>query len=91
MDVDYQLVHAEPLTLVGTPMAVTVTLLSDGVAGEGSETIILTLIQSPGTPSNQNQILEYETVMITVADSDCTCVQISPLLFYFMPVPHVHS
>ena len=64
---DYILSHPT-LSLIGNPIPVTVTLLNDGVNDEGSETIILTLMHDDSFDSNQ--IFVYDTVQITLQDSD---------------------
>ena len=69
--VDYNLIHPTFLTLNDKPLSIHVLLLSDGVSGEDLETINLTLVQNHRlTPSNQNQILQYQSVVITVQDND---------------------
>ena len=68
---DYLLSHSVFLTLTNRPLSVNVTLLNDGESGEGLETINLTLVQNHQlTPSNQNQILYYKSVVITLQDTD---------------------
>ena len=68
---DYTLHHPTFLTLNDKPLSFNVSLLSDGVSGEGLETITLTLVQNHRlTPSNQNQILQYQSVVITIQDAD---------------------
>ena len=48
------------------------TLLSDGVAGEVPETIILTLVRDVvNSPSSVSEVLVNDTVQITVQDNDC--------------------
>ena len=74
---DYDLSYPSFLTLINKPVLVNVTLLNDGVTGERLETINLTLVQNQHlTPSNENQILAYETVMITLHDSDSMYVMV---------------
>ena len=65
--VDYVLSHPT-LSLLDNPIPVTVTLLNDGVNDEQPETITLTLMQDGFFDSNQ--ILVYDTVQITLQDSD---------------------
>ena len=68
---DYLLFHSHFLTLANRPLSVNVSLLNDGESGEGLETINLTLVQNHQlTPSNQNQILYYKSVVITLQDTD---------------------
>ena len=57
-----------PLMMRGVPVTVAVTLLSDGVAGEGTEDIFLTLVQIP--PFVQNRVLVNATIRIIVRDND---------------------
>ena len=66
----------EDYTLSGTsfsffrePTPISVTLLNDGVAGEGLETITLTLIQTFG-PEDDSIILGYNTTVIRLWDID---------------------
>ena len=68
------LVVNEDYTLPGTsftffrePTPVSITLLNDGVAGEGLETITLTLIQVFG-PGHDSIILGYNTAVIHIRD-----------------------
>ena len=51
------------------PVTVNVTLLSDGVGGEGSEEIGITLVQL--SPVEEFRVLTRPTVTITVQDNDC--------------------
>lgn len=69
MNADYTLSHATPLILFQGPTHVNVTLLNDRVAGEGMETIILTLNKVSGT-ENMNIILEYSVAVINLKDND---------------------
>ena len=57
-----------PLIMRGVPVTVNVTLLSDGVGGEGSEDILLTLVQRP--PFEDNRVLVNPTIRITIRDND---------------------
>ena len=50
------------------PVTVNVTLLSDGVGGEGSEEIGITLVQL--SPVEEFRVLTTPTVTITVRDND---------------------
>ena len=50
------------------PVTVNVTLLSDGVGGEGSEEIGITLVQL--SPVEEFRVLTRPTVTITVRDND---------------------
>ena len=50
------------------PVTVNVTLLSDGVGGEGSEEIGITLVQL--SPEEEFRVLTRPTVTITVEDND---------------------
>ena len=63
--VDYVLSHPIPLRLTNMPVPVTVSLLNDGVNGEGIETITLTLVEDQ---SESNRILVYDTVNIFLQD-----------------------
>ena len=53
------------------PVRVNVTLLSDGVEGEGSEEIRITLVQL--SPVEDFRVLTRPTVTITVRDNDSKC------------------
>ena len=63
-------------TLFREPTPVSITLQKDGVAGEGLETITLTLIQTFGAIDDRF-ILGYRTVVINLQDIDgrATCHQ----------------
>ena len=56
------------------PAFVSVILLRDGVAGEPTETITLTLMHYTAFPPTAYQILLYSTVTINVQDNDRTYV-----------------
>lgn len=58
------------VVLIRNPTTITVTLLDDGVTGEGLEDIILTLVQDIRTPSNHNEFLVFDTVHIFLLDND---------------------
>ena len=64
---DYS-VTMDPLIMRSVPVTVNVTLLSDGVGGEGTEDIFLTLVQRP--PFDQNRVLVNEIIRIIVRDND---------------------
>ena len=64
---DYS-VTMDPLIMRSVPVTVNVTLLSDGVGGEGTEDIFLTLAQRP--PFDQNRVLVNEIIRIIVRDND---------------------
>ena len=49
----------DDIRLRSDPIAITVTLLRDGVVEVLSEDIILTLVQDSRTESNNNQLLIY--------------------------------
>ena len=66
---DYTLPSNTNFTLSEEPIPVTVILLDDEVAGEGLETITLTLIQVLG-PEDDSFILEYNTTVIHLRDID---------------------
>ena len=57
-----------PLTMRGVPVTVNVTLLSDGVGGEGTEDIFLTLYQRP--PFDGDRVLVNAIIRIIVRDND---------------------
>ena len=65
---DYTLPNTS-FTLFREPIPISITLEKDGVAGEGLETITLTLIQTFGTEDDRI-ILEYRTVVINLQDID---------------------
>ena len=65
---DYTLPNTS-FTLFREPTPVSITLQKDGVAGEGLETITLTLIQTFGTVLD-SIILEYRAVVINLQDID---------------------
>jgi hypothetical protein len=68
---DYTLSVPSPLSIRADPILVNVTLLRDGVAGEGEEEIELTLVQDLTiSPLEESRILAFPTVRITVQDSD---------------------
>ena len=56
--------------LENIPIPITVTLLNDGVAGEGPETITLTL--RPDRDLEDNEILSNPTITISLSDNDST-------------------
>ena len=65
------------------PVTVNVTLLIDGVGGEGSEEIGITLVQL--SPVEPFRVLTKPTVTITVRDNDskcCSFVSMKALLYY---------
>ena len=70
MGEDYTLSISSDLPLQTSPIPVNVTLLRDGEAGEPLETIILTLVQD--NVPDISQILDHQTVQITVQDNDRT-------------------
>ena len=63
---DYTLSNTS-IILFREPTPISVTLLNDGVAGEGLEIITLTLIQTFG-PENDGIILGYNTTVIHLWD-----------------------
>ena len=67
---DYTISAFDDVQMRLNPTTITVTLRNDGVTGEGTEEIILTLIQDSRTPSRSNQFLEYRTVRISFLDND---------------------
>ena len=53
------------------PVQVNVTLLNDGVAGEGQEDVRITLVQeTASTPIEGNRVLIRNSVLITFQDND---------------------
>ena len=73
MNEDYTLSYADPLIVFPQqfpgPTPVNVTLREDRVAGEGTETITLTLNQLSGLEGD-NFILQYDTAVIILQDID---------------------
>ena len=67
---DYTVDPMTEIRLRSDPIAITVTLLRDGVVGEGPEDIILTLMQDSRTQPNDNQLLIYDTIRIVLQDND---------------------
>ena len=65
--VDYTLSRSR-FTLASVPITITVTLLADGVAGELSEDIILTL--KPDRELESNEILPNPTITINLLDDE---------------------
>ena len=65
MDPDGVLMDEVSLQLV--PVTVNVTLASDGIGGEGTEDIVLTLVQLP--PIESERVLVNPTVRIIVEDN----------------------
>ena len=59
MNEDYTISPMDDIRLRSDPIAITVTLLRDGVVEVLSEDIILTLVQDSRTESNNNQLLIY--------------------------------
>ena len=78
---DYELTQ-NSILLPTTPAFVNVTLLRDGVAGEPTETIILTLMHNILLPPTDNQILLFSTVIINVQDNDRTCMCMYVHVYY---------
>jgi hypothetical protein len=73
LNADYRLSQSGPFFMMGSPVFIDVTLLSDGVAGEPEEEIELTLVQDlVNSPLEENRILamELSTVTIRVQDND---------------------
>ena len=64
---DYS-VTMDQLIMRGVPVTVNVTLLSDGVGGEGTQDIFLTLVQRP--PLDGDRVLVNPTIRIIVRDND---------------------
>ena len=67
---DYNLSQSN-FFLENIPIPITVTLLSDGVAGEGPETITLTL-RPDDRDLVDNEILSDPSITITIQDNDST-------------------
>ena len=67
---DYTISAFDDVPMRINPTTITVTLRNDGVTGERTENITLTLIQDSRTPSRSNQFLEYRTVRISFLDND---------------------
>ena len=57
------------LSMSTNPVMVNITLVSDAIQGEGSEEIVLTLVQH--SPIEGFRVLISPTVRITVQDKDC--------------------
>ena len=64
---DYNIIMG-PLIMRGVPVTVNVTLLSDGLGGEGTEEIFLTLDQRP--PFDGDRVLVNAIIRIIVRDND---------------------
>ena len=77
---DYTVDPMTDIRLRSDPIAITVTLLRDGVVGEGPEDIILTLMQDIRTQPNDNQLLIYDTIRIVLKDNDSMYVDITTYL-----------
>ena len=70
MDKDYTLqMPGTSVELFREPIPISVSLLNDGVAGEGLETITLTLIQILGVVDDR-YYLQYKTAVIHLRDID---------------------
>ena len=61
-------VFMDEVSLQLVPVTVNVTLASDGIGGEGTEDIVLTLVQLP--PIEPERVLVNPTVRIIVEDND---------------------
>ena len=61
-------VFMDEVSLQLVPVTVNVTLASDGIGGEGTEDIVLTLVQLP--PIEPERVLINPTVRIIVEDND---------------------
>ena len=61
-------VFMDEVSLQLVPVTVNVTLASDGIGGEGTEDIVLTLVQLP--PIESERVLVNPTVRIIVEDND---------------------
>ena len=82
---DYELTQ-NSIFLSTTPAFVNVTLLRDGVAGEPTETIILTLIHNTLLPPTDNQILLFSTVIINVQDNARTYICVCTFMYIMCAV-----
>ena len=69
MNEDYTLPPGPRFAFFREPIPISITLLNDGVAGEGLETITLTLNQTFGLVED-SIILEYRTAVIHLRDID---------------------
>ena len=69
MNEDYTLPPGPVFSFFQEPTPISVTLLNDGVAGEGLETITLTLNQFFG-PQDDHIILGHSTAVIHLRDID---------------------
>ena len=65
------------LSLRLDPVTVNVTLLNDGIGGEGSEEIVLTLLQQP--PIEEFRVLIKPSVKITLRDNDSVSLLFSTI------------
>ena len=61
--------YNDVLILYTDPVMVNITLVSDAILGEGSEDIVLTLVQHSSVEGYR--VLISPTVKITVQDKDC--------------------
>ena len=79
---DYTLPHDNvSLTISLTnnvPIRVTLTLLNDGVAGEEVENVTLSLVNT--VSPDENEILLYDTVTISILDNDSKCISLDTVL-----------
>ena len=79
---DYDLIQeGNILLLFRDPVSVNVTLRRDNVAGEPTETIILTLMHNINFPPVENEIQLYSTVIINVQDQDGTYICVCTFMY----------
>ncbi|CAI8053116.1 hypothetical protein GBAR_LOCUS29051 [Geodia barretti] len=72
-NVDYTLTHDVDVEISpanNVPISVTLSLLNDGVIGEEVENVTLTLVNA--ILADENEILLYDTVIISIVDNDIT-------------------
>ena len=72
---DYTLIHDIDLEIrlaSNVPISVTLSLLNDGVAGEEVENVTLTLVNE--ITADENEVLLYDTVTISILDNDSKCL-----------------
>ena len=74
-NVDYTLTHDVDVEISpanNVPISVTLSLLNDGVIGEEVENVTLTLVNE--ILADENEILLYDTVIISIVDNDSKCL-----------------
>ena len=77
LSLQIQIVFMDEASLQLVPVTVNVTLASDGIGGEGTEDIVLTLVRLP--PMEPERVLVNPAVRIIVEDNDSMIIVASTL------------